>query len=138
MKRLRLGIITGIMLLNFTGCFEKEVTDEKARVLPVCVETSDNMYSMSQGTIGDVGDYYNKLLGKDTYSMNPIKNGKQLIFKVKGETILLDTIYQELEKGGCMEITKVKVTDKSGSSKEATPKSDYRGLTKIAEYVFKF
>jgi len=141
MKKLKFLFFGLFLSLMITGCFEKNISDAEARKLPVCVETSDNMFTMSQGSIGEVGDYYNQLLGKDTYNMYPRKGGKQLIFKVKGETILMDTDYQELEKGACMEISHVKVTDKNGKkgleafSSNAT---DYRTLAKVAEYVFKF
>jgi len=133
--------ISLIGMIGFTGCMETNVTDEEARKLPVCVETSDNMYTMSQGTIGEVGDYYNQALGKDTYNMYPRKGGKQLIFKVRGETILMDTDYQELEKGACMEISHVKVSDKNGNKSleaHSSKSTDYRTLVKVAEYVFKF
>lgn len=141
MKKYLISIVTIGSLFVLSGCMETNISDDDARKLPVCVETSDNTFTMSQGTIGEVGDYYNQLLGKDAYDIYPKKGGKQLIFKVNNETILMDTNYQELEKGACMEIIHVKVTEKDGkkgleaSSSKAT---DYRTLTKVAEYVFKF
>lgn len=141
MKYFKLLTISIILIFGFNGCFEKKVTDEEASKLPVCVETSDNMYTMSQGTIGEVGGYYKQIAGTEAYNMYPRKGGKQLIFKVNNETILLDTNYQELEKGACMEIVHVKVTDKNGKKgleAHSSNPTDYRTLAKVAEYVFKF
>ena len=141
MKKIKFLIVGLFLSLIVTGCFETNVTDEQARKLPVCVETNDNVYTMSQGSIGEVGDYYNQVLGKETYEMYPRKGGKQLIFKVNNETILMDTNYVELEKGACMEISHVIVKDKNGKKgleADSSNSTDYRTLTKVAEYVFKF
>jgi len=141
MKYLRLVIISIMLIIGFNGCFERELTDAEASKLPVCVETSDNMYTISQGSIGEVGGYYKQLLGDEVFTMHPRKGGKQLIFKVENETILLDTNYQALEKGACMEIVYVKVTDESGKivlEADSSNAIDYRDLTKVAEYIFKF
>lgn len=141
MKKLNFLAIGVFLSLIITGCSETNVTDEQAGKLPVCVETSDNVYTMSQGGISEVGDYYNQLLGKGTYEMYPRTGGKQLIFKVNNETILMDTNYQELEKGACMEIVHVVVKDKNGKKEleaDSSNSTDYRTLTKVVEYVFKF
>jgi len=141
MKKIKFLMVGLFLSLIVTGCFETNITDEQARKLPVCVETSDNVYTMSQGSIGEVGDYYNQAFGKETYEMYPRKGGKQLIFKVNNETILMDTNYIELEKGACMEISHVIVKDKNGKKgleADSSNSTDYRTLTKVAEYVFKF
>lgn len=141
MKHIKLLTIMSILIIALNGCFKTEVSDEVASKLPVCVETSKDMYTMSQGNIAEVGNYFKQSAGEEAYKMYPIENGKQLIFKIKKETIILDTKYQELEKGACMEIIRVHAKDKNGQKAlEASSSNpeDYRNLVKVAEYIFKF
>lgn len=140
--------IASIAILILSGCNDvKKVSDEEASKLPICIETSNDMFTMSQGSIGEVGNYFNqmaKLSNKEKYyDMYPIKEGKQLIFNIfaTGETILMDTRYQELEKGACMELFHTIVKNKKGENTleaHSSNPSDYRTLVKVAEYVFKF
>ena len=112
------------------------VTDKQAKKLSVCVETREDTYALSRGTIGDLMTYYDQLQ-KNSFEMYPIKGGKQLIYSLGGETIMLDTQYRALEKGACMEIVSAKVKS-DGQTQEYTKEDSLRSMAQVAEYIFKF
>lgn len=140
--KLKLLIASLFVVAGFTGCLgEKKVSDEEASKLPICIETSDNMYTMSQSSIGEIAPIFKQISGNDGYNMYPIKEGKQLIFKFRNETIMLDTRYQELEKGACMEVIHTIIKDAQGNKvveAHSSNANDYRTLVKVAEFIFKF
>ncbi|MDT8339784.1 MAG: hypothetical protein RQ763_11375 [Sulfurimonas sp.] len=140
-KKLELLIISLFVGFGFGGCLDTKVSNEEAGKLPVCIETGDNTYTMSVGSIVEVGDYFQAITDGKGYSMYPIEEGQQLTFRIANEVIMLNTRYQELEKGACMEVFHTVVEDKEGNKvleAHASNPSDYRTLVKAAEYVFKF
>jgi hypothetical protein len=141
MKIKSLASLTVISLLA-SGCFETKplkVSNEEANKLPICIETDENYFTMSQGTISEVGGHY-KIL--NAFKMTSIPEGQQLVFNFGNNelNITLDTRYQALEKGACMEVFHVKYQHINGDVLEgdSSNRNDYRTLTRVAESVFKF
>lgn len=128
------------LTLVFSGCLETEpskVSNEEANKLPICIETDEDYFTMSRGTINEVSEYYRNF---NAFKMNSIAEGQQLVFDFGNELTILNTRYQPLEKGACLEVFHVKYKSRNGDTLEGDSlnRNDYRTLTRVAESIFKF
>lgn len=114
-----------------------ELTKEQIAQLNVCVETSENVYALSRGSIEEIQEQYSQIGGNEMFQRNSTKNSEQLVTSMGNEKIILDTEYTELEQGGCMEVVSAKV-ESGGVLKEFTKEKNLRAMARTAEIIFKF